>query len=103
MHRWFSHLPREQVLTITSEGFYRDTQATWSTILEFLGLAPAELMTTKAFNAHTYAPMDERTEQRLRARFEGPNRELAELLGWDPGWRGQTRTPHIPSPPTIPS
>jgi len=87
--RWFEHYPREQVLVLRSEDLYEQPGPTYARVLQFLGLAPAELdayprYTRRASNAR----MTDSARQRLTAHFQPHNERLAALLGEDGWWDG---------------
>ncbi len=86
LEAWFNAVGRDRFLVITSEDMYRDAAATFANVEDFLGLPHHPLVSFRAYNAHTYAPMADATRARLKEHFAGPNRALAELLGRDPGW-----------------
>lgn len=91
LDRYGALFPREQLLVVTSEAFYRDTQAVMDTVFRFLGLDPWVVPNTDARNAYEYraAPMDDATRDTLGAYFAPHNRRLADdWLGADPGWTG---------------
>jgi hypothetical protein len=86
LEAWFAHIPRERFLIFTSEEFYRDTATIYGAVQDFLGLPHRPLAEFKTYNAHSYAPMDPATNERLRDLFREPDRALADLLGRDLGW-----------------
>ena len=86
LEAWFAHVPRERFLIVTSEEFYRETASTYATVQDFLGLPRHPLAEFKTYNAHTYEPMSEATNARLREHFRGPNQALSDLLGRELGW-----------------
>ena len=75
-----------EFLIFTSEEFYRDTATIYGAVQDFLGLPHHPLAEFKTYNAHSYAPMNLETNERLRDHFREPDRDLAELLGRDLGW-----------------
>lgn len=86
--RWHTSFPPEQLLVIRSEDLYRDTQLTMDRICTFLGIPPAELPTTRAYNA-TWRTREEppgRTAADLSAHFAPLNRDLEAYLGVPLGW-----------------
>jgi hypothetical protein len=88
---WFQHFSRDQFLIVNSEDLYRDPRSVYLAALRFAGLKewlpPA--FRTYAYNINPgvrQLRQDETTRAVLLRRFEGPNRELAALLGRDLGW-----------------
>ncbi len=86
LRRWWSWVPRERLLVLRAEDLFRDTEATHARTLEFLGLPARTVRAATAYNATRSEPMRPETKARLRADFVPANRELADELGWDPGW-----------------
>jgi hypothetical protein len=86
LERWLEAFPREQLLVLTSEQLSARPAETYADVLRFLGLPPHELSSFPRLNTREYGAMAPRTRAALADRFAEPNRELAELLGRDPGW-----------------
>ena len=88
LERWFAAFPREQVLVLESEAFFRRTPEVLAEVQAFLGLPHAELDTGEVHHKRRYEPMRPETRARLEARFAEPNERLAALLGtrfsWNP-------------------
>ena len=84
LRRWLDAFPRERFLFLRSEDLYRDPPATYTRVLEFLGLGPFLPAGYEAYNYHPGEDMDSATRTRLAQEFAGSNRELAALdLGLD--------------------
>ena len=90
-HRHFS---RDQMLILSSEAFYADTQAVYSRVLDFLGLDPFTLPDLKPRNAGSYRKNDPAIEAQLYDFFEPHNERLFDYLGEDFGWRRPERLLH---------
>lgn len=92
LERWFARFDREAFLILRSEDLFVNPKATYTRILEFLGLPPRNL---PAFSNYSYmsmprVPMEE-FEPGLRAEleefFEPHNRKLTDLLETGIRWR----------------
>lgn len=86
LRAWLAQVPRDRLLILESEALYRDATATARLVTDFLGLPPRNLRDRRAANDEPYPPMATETRAGLEAAFDGPNRELVELLGWTPSW-----------------
>ncbi len=82
----FSLFPRDQLLVLKSEGFFRDPAATLRSVFHFLGLPPLKEVSFDRFNAESYQEMAPSTRKRLAEYYEPSNRRLAEELGIDMEW-----------------
>lgn len=83
LKRWLALFPRERVLLLKSEDFFRDPQGVYSKVLLFLGLPQLELTSFEAHNFHLGQPMQPRTRERLLVAYRDDNRRLAESLDMD--------------------
>ncbi|HSD00848.1 MAG TPA: sulfotransferase domain-containing protein [Gaiellales bacterium] len=86
LRRWHEHVAPERLLVLTSEELFADPGRTAASVLEFLGLNAGEVPPLPVRNQRPYPPMSDSARALLEARFDGPNRELYELLGRDLGW-----------------
>lgn len=86
LERWFTIFPREQIIVVSSEEFFTDTQQVFNQMVDFLGLPEWELSVSRNANPGKYPPMDEETRQKLIDYYRPHNRRLAEFLGRDFGW-----------------
>jgi hypothetical protein len=86
LRTWLAEFPRDQLLVLESEGFYRDPGAAVGQVCAFLGLPRIELGTFAVHNGAAYPPMAEATRRRLSDHFAAANRELVELLGVAFSW-----------------
>jgi sulfotransferase family protein len=86
LRRYFELFPRERVLIITSELFYRDEQASFDQITDFLGLPRHVLAAKPRYNYLPVAKMDPAIEAELIDFFRAPNEDVYTLLGTDLGW-----------------
>ncbi len=86
LRRWHERVSAERLLVVSSEELFADPRRTAATVLEFLGLDPAEVPELPVRNQRPYEPMSDAARSLLEARFEAPNRQLYEMLGRDLGW-----------------
>lgn len=87
LSRWARHFPREQMLVVQSEAFFRDPAGTTDTVQRFLGLRPHRLERYDTFYQGGYGQeMDPDLRARLSTHFEAPNRQLYRWLGEDYDW-----------------
>lgn len=100
VERWLRLYPREQILVMQSESFFRDPAAYMARASEFLGLQPHdfgqddELRREYAGSAagdwappEKYPPMSVKTRKVLRSFFAPYNQRLYDLIGQDYGWK----------------
>lgn len=86
LQAWEQHFPREQLLVLTSEEMYADTQQAFDRIVEFLGLSAFTLPPVKALNSLTQSPIPAADREELAAFYAPHNEALAEHLGRPLGW-----------------
>jgi hypothetical protein len=91
--RWLEHFPRERVLAVAAEDFYAAPQTTCDTIFAFLGLPPALVSTSHAWNAAPAASLLPETRATLAEYYAPFNRELERLLGQVFPWTKPGSTP----------
>lgn len=75
---WMRFFPRKNFYLVTSERFFKDTQAVCSEIFGFLGLPPAAISTANRHNTGTYEPIPESDQKWLADLFRQSNKKLAE-------------------------
>jgi hypothetical protein len=91
LERWLAVFPREQLLVIRSEDFFRDTKAAFGRIVDFLGLAdwapPTFTNESRLQGRPSATGLPPAAEARLREAFTEPNERLVDVLGADaPRW-----------------
>jgi Sulfotransferase domain len=86
LRRWHEHVHPERLLVVSSEELFADPERITATVLGFLGLDTAEVPPLPVRNQRPYPPMSDAARTALERRFQGPNRELYDLLGRDLGW-----------------
>ena len=82
-HRYFSE---SQLLILPSEELFAHTQATFDSVLNFIGLPPHTLADVDVRNPGSYDRQDQDTRQRLASYFESHNQRLYDYLGLDEPW-----------------
>jgi hypothetical protein len=93
LERWFALFPRERFLVLRAEDFFSRPDDTYSTVLDFLGVAPFDPSQFRAGNPPAYAPMPAEVREALEKRFAEPNERLAGLLGTGVWWPRSGRPP----------
>jgi hypothetical protein len=88
-------LGSENVLIVESERFFAEPEKDYARITDFLGVSPVLPASFDRYNARPSADMDPDVRTALAAAFEGPDKELADLLGHDPVWREGSRGDHV--------
>jgi hypothetical protein len=86
LRRFFDLFPREQLLVLPSESFYRDVQSAYDKVTDFLGIARHTLATRPRHNYLPVPPMDADTQAELIEFFREHNDQTYALLGDDLGW-----------------
>jgi hypothetical protein len=87
---WMRLFPKEQMLILKSEDFYREPGATCLRVQEFLGLPTVQNDRPEHHNRLHYDEMNPATRRHLADYFRPHNQRLYELLGTDMGWSGTT-------------
>ncbi len=86
LERLFGHYPREQVMVIQSERFYRDPDEVLAEVTAWLDLPPVALERGDNRNSHVYEEMPEPMRERLIEIYREPNERLFALLGERYDW-----------------
>ncbi|MDR6225282.1 sulfotransferase domain-containing protein [Desmospora profundinema] len=86
LKRWRKHFPKQQIMIIQSEDFYKNTNAVLKRVTRFLGVPYKALKTTKPYKSASYEPMHPKTRRMLVHYFRPHNRQLYRYLGTDFGW-----------------
>lgn len=81
IERLFRHYPRERVMIIQSEAFYRAPNRTLADVTGWLGLPSVELDVADDRNGHDYRRMEGAMRDHLIATYREPNERLFELIG----------------------
>jgi len=85
--RLHEHLSPERVHVVESESFFTSPEATYSELLDFLGLPAVMPERFDRWNGRPSAPMSTQTRSRLREHFASHDRALANLMGREVAWR----------------
>ena len=87
LRRWLRYFPREQMLVLVSEEFFRRPDDIFAITLKFLGLPQTRLAPRSPRPGQQYwSTLDPKTREFLIEYFRGPNAELSELLGRELPW-----------------
>jgi len=90
LERWLTHVPRERILVIQSERWFRDPPAVMSEVCDFLGLPRQDRLPRVMRNRNKpHEPVDPDVLARLREFYRPYNETLAEYLGMDLDWDEQ--------------
>lgn len=100
LERWLRLYPREQILVMQSEPFFRDPAGHMARAAEFLGLDYHDFSSDDELRRHyagsaagdwaapeKYPPLPGKTRKILRAFFAPYNQKLYDLVGQDYGWK----------------
>jgi len=83
---WLAHFPREQLLFIKAEDFFRRPKESLKEVYEFLDIKEVYPETLKPQEVGSYSELSPQTRAELQHYYKGPNTELAELIGPDFNW-----------------
>ena len=87
LERFAQYFKKDQMLILSSERFFSDSQAQYNKVLEFLGLDNNELSRIKAENPGSYKKDNNaQIKEQLNKYFKPYNQRLYEFLGEDLGW-----------------
>jgi len=86
LQRWHAVFPREQLLTIVSERYYTDPDASLARVWQHLGLPPAPTEPATRNARAKKLPIDPALVARLRTFFRPHNAALEDYLGEPLGW-----------------
>jgi hypothetical protein len=87
LERWQTHFPREQMMVIQSERWFRDPLGVMAEVCDFLDLPRQETLPRVMRNRNKpHEPYDPEVLARLREFYRPHNEELAEYLGMDLDW-----------------
>lgn len=81
-----SLFPKDQILFIKSEDFFKDPASTVKRVLGFLDLPSWELKSDTILLEGKYAKMDENSREKLGDFYRSHNQRLYEYAGMDFGW-----------------
>jgi Sulfotransferase domain len=78
---WLDMFPREQLLILPSEEFFRSPAKTLNQVCDFLKIPPYELSQYTPYNIGDYPDIDPEIYKQLQTYFAPHNHRLEELLG----------------------
>ncbi len=81
LETWFKVFPREQMLVLESEAFYRDTAGAYARTIQFLDLPEHRLESYRNVNNWGYSNLEPDIRTQLEAYFAPHNERLEALLG----------------------
>jgi hypothetical protein len=85
---WLQRFPRERILVLPSETFYRDPAGTYAEVLRFLDLPRHDLGGYAVFNDRKSSPMEPGIREELTEYYRPYNAALARRLGMTFDWAG---------------
>ena len=90
LSRWFSHVPRSQLLILKSEDWFRNPGDVYIDVLRFLSLpqfAPQKWARSNILASNSAsAGMSQETRDKLHQHFESDSEQVRRLLGWETAW-----------------
>lgn len=86
IERLFRHYPKDQVMIVQSEAFYREPNEVLASVTDWLGLPPVGLDRSDDRNGHEYKQMDREMRDHLIAIYREPNERLYQLIGRRYDW-----------------
>ncbi|MFN8451843.1 MAG: hypothetical protein U0521_25445 [Anaerolineae bacterium] len=87
MERWLRDFPREHLLVLESEAMFRNPQAVFRIVLDFVGLEMGGTYRYEVYNPGRYADaLSAETRAELQAYFRPHNERLNQLLGQRFSW-----------------
>jgi len=87
LERWFTHFPREQIMVLQSERWFRDPPGTMATVFDYLELPAREELPRVMRNRNKpHDPFDPEPIEHMREFYRPRNDELADYLDMDLDW-----------------
>lgn len=89
LKRWEEFFPREQMLILKSEDFFKNIEQVTQQVFSFLEVPPYQLETTAVHNQGSYqqkSSEESKVLANLRSYFVPVNQQLYDYLGRDMGW-----------------
>lgn len=84
--RWYRCFPKNQIMVLKSEDFFKNPETVYKKVLEFLGLPSYDKVEFKKMNQGTYENIDPDVIKRLKDYFHEENQKLYRLLRVDFKW-----------------
>lgn len=86
LQRWERHVPLDRTLIVVSERLFAEPASMLPAIHRHLGIGAPEPGDFSPANVGRYEQMAPATRAQLADYFRKPNQQLADYLGFDPGW-----------------
>lgn len=87
LERWYTHFPKDQLMVIQSERWFREPLAVMTEVCEFLDIPPREELPRVMRNRNKPGdPFDAEAMARLREFYRPYNERLARYLGMELDW-----------------
>jgi hypothetical protein len=86
LERIFAHFPHERVHVIESEVFFAEPAREYARLLSFLGVRQISPRRFEQHNARPSSSMPADAKRELAEHYRGYDEQLADLLGYRPGW-----------------
>jgi tetratricopeptide (TPR) repeat protein/capsular polysaccharide biosynthesis protein len=86
LKRWLKVFPREQLLILKSENFFKNTEEQMQQVYDFLGIPGTRASQYGKHNAGTYTVENDEVRQTLNDFFRPHNQHLEDYLGIESGW-----------------
>lgn len=86
LKRWFSVFPREQMLILKSENFFKNTDETMQQVYDFLNIPAASTSTSGKYNVGSYSDEESDVRHVLANFFEPHTRRLEDYLQMEFQW-----------------
>ncbi|NET41317.1 tetratricopeptide repeat protein [Okeania sp. SIO2B3] len=86
LKKWLAIFPREQLLILKSEDFYRDSATTMKQVFDFLDLPDYQIPDYPKLNAGSYSSISDSLRQKLSDYFQPHNQRLEAYLGMKFNW-----------------
>ena len=87
LERWFTHIPKDRLMVIQSERWFREADKVMSEVCDFLELPQVDELPRVMRNRNKpHDPFDEDAIARMREFYRPHNARLADYLGMDLDW-----------------
>ena len=94
LEMWLKYFPREQLLVLPAEAFFKDTMPVMNRVCDFLSIpgwsgdAAMQGWVKERYSYQRYAEMGDELRRNLAELFRPHNERLYRLVGEDFGWSG---------------
>jgi hypothetical protein len=91
LERWYTHFPKERIMVIQSERWFREASAVMAEVCDFLELPPRGKLPRVMRNRNKpHEPFDQAAIEQMREFYQPYNAELSTYLGIDLDWDRDT-------------